>query len=282
MLPQNIDCFTGHADVWWFGVAPGMMKAIEATDGNSILCYGAHGLLLVLRDGRKERERSGDDRRIRRHIMDRSLSAIRKDYNRAHLTEVDADESPVDQFRKWFDDAMVAQILEPTAMTLATADRNGRPSARIVLLKGFDTSGFLFFTNYESKKGQDLGDNPCAAIVFFWPEFERQVRVEGLVEKLSPQESDSYFQSRPRESRLSSWASRQDEVIPNREVLDRRFQELLQVYSNQAIPRPLHWGGYRLVPSIFEFWQGGPHRLHDRLRYRRTDKGPWLMERLSP
>jgi pyridoxamine 5'-phosphate oxidase len=214
--------------------------------------------------------------------MSDSVASLRKEYHLASLSEADVAPDPLDQFQKWFDAAVAARIPEPNATTLATASRDGRPSARIVLLKRFSKAGFDFFTNYDSRKGQDLAANPWAALVFFWPDLERQVRVEGHVEKLTPEESDAYFNSRPLESRLGAWASQQDQVISSRDVLDRRFQTLLAHYVDHSVPRPPYWGGYRLVPLTVEFWQGGPHRLHDRLLYRHSSETAWTIERLSP
>jgi pyridoxamine 5'-phosphate oxidase len=167
-------------------------------------------------------------------------------------------------------------------MTLATAAHDGKPSARMVLLKGFDQNGFVFYTNYESRKGHELDENPRAALVFYWPELERQIRIEGRVEKLAQDESDAYFASRPLGSRLGAWASRQSEVISGRQVIESRLQELETEYKDRAIPRPPHWGGYRVRPEAIEFWQGRPSRLHDRLRYRKLEDGRWVIERLSP
>jgi pyridoxamine 5'-phosphate oxidase len=197
------------------------------------------------------------------------------------LTEGELDPDPVRQFHRWIEEATLSEVPEPNAMALATATPEGRPSARIVLLRGYDERGFAFFTNYESRKGRELDANPHAALVFHWHDLDRQVRVEGRVERVSAEESDTYFQSRPACSRLGAWASRQSEVIPDRTVLEARNRALELQYPGGQIPRPEHWGGYRVVPAVIEFWQGRPSRLHDRLRYTRSDRG-WLIERLSP
>ena len=207
---------------------------------------------------------------------------MRQEYTRDTLNESAVHGDPIPQFRAWFDEVLEAGILEPNAMVLATVSPKGRPSARVVLLKGFDDRGFTFFTNYESRKGRELEDNPFAALVFFWADLERQVRVEGRVERVSESESDAYFASRPRGARLGAWASRQSEVVPGREELEDRLLELERRYPDGEIPRPPLWGGYRVIPDAIEFWQGRPNRLHDRLLYRRQEGGSWRIERLSP
>ena len=208
------------------------------------------------------------------------LADLRIDYARHGLSEAEAGDDPLELFRRWFDQAAAAGQHEPNAMTLATATPAGRPSARIVLLKIADERGLAFFTNYHSRKGRDLANNPFAALVFHWPAVERQVRVEGAVEVASEAESDEYFATRPVNSRLGAWASEQSGVIPSRDELERRHRELLEKYGEQ-VPRPPHWGGYRVVPAEWEFWQGRPSRLHDRIRFRKAD-GRWVRERLSP
>jgi len=210
-----------------------------------------------------------------------SVHESRQDYNRLSLTEGELDPDPIRQFHRWFEAATLSAIPEPNAMVLATASPAGRPSARIVLLRGYDERGFVFFTNYESRKGRELEANPHAALVFHWHDLERQIRVEGPVARIRVEESDAYFQSRPAGSRLGAWASRQSEVIADREILEARIRALEQQYADGQIPRPEHWGGYRVVPTVLEFWQGRPSRLHDRLRYTRSEGG-WLIERLAP
>jgi pyridoxamine-phosphate oxidase len=195
-------------------------------------------------------------------------------------TELAAD--PIRQFASWFEHAVEAELPEPNAMTLATSTPAGVPSARIVLLKGYDPDGFLFFTNYESQKGRELEANPHVALVLFWPMLERQIRVTGTASKVSREVSESYFHSRPIGSQVGAWASHQSQVLPNRDELDRRAQELAVEYANRPVPLPPYWGGYRVRPSAIEFWQGRPDRLHDRFRYSRQVPDGWKIERLSP
>ena len=209
-----------------------------------------------------------------------SLAGLRKDYALKTLDEGDVDRDPLRQFGVWMVEAIHAQVPEPTAMTLATADHAGRPAARIVLLKGVDARGFVFYTNYESRKGRELAVNPQAAITFLWKELERQVRIEGRVEKVTELESDAYFQTRPLGSRIGAWASPQSRPIENRGWLEQRWAELTQKHG-ESPPRPAHWGGYRLMPEWIEFWQGRQSRLHDRIVYARDAKG-WKIERLAP
>lgn len=203
-------------------------------------------------------------------------------YTLTGLKESDLAPSPFQQFDKWFRQALEAKLPEPNAMTLATAAGNGMPSARIVLLKGFDEEGFVFYTNYESRKGRELAENPQAALLFPWIELARQVAITGKVSRVSREESENYFHSRPEGSQLGAWASRQSEVISGREVLGIRFQQLKAEYENKPIPLPSYWGGFRLVPDSIEFWQGRPNRLHDRFRYTLQPDKNWLIERLSP
>lgn len=214
--------------------------------------------------------------------MDTSVANLRKEYTCQGLNEVDADPNPFHQFKLWFDQARSAQLPEPNAMTIATASLDGIPSARLVLLKDYDQRGFVFYTNFDSEKGQQLLLNPWGALAFWWAQLERQVRITGRVEQVSEAEADEYFQSRPKGSQLGAWASDQSQVIPNREVLEQRLQQLKDEYENKAVMKPPHWGGFRVIPDQIEFWQGRPSRLHDRLRYDRDADGGWKMQRLSP
>lgn len=209
-----------------------------------------------------------------------SVSDLRQSYEKNTLLEATAAASPLVQFSQWFNEALAAKVPEPNAMTLATVDASGQPSARTVLIKGFDERGFVFFTNYESRKGHDLQSNPRAALLFFWQALERQVRIEGVIEKVTAEESDAYFHSRPLGSRLGAWASEQSQPI-TRDALEAREQAFRDRFGDQP-PRPPHWGGYRVVPTAFEFWQGRPSRLHDRLRYLPNAQGGWTIDRLSP
>ncbi|MEB3212669.1 MAG: pyridoxamine 5'-phosphate oxidase [Leptolyngbyaceae bacterium] len=211
-----------------------------------------------------------------------NVADLRRDYRVSTLEESDASADPVEQFERWWKDVLDAKVSEPNGMTLATVGADGRPSARIVLLKGFDHKGFKFFTNYTSRKGTELENHPYGAIVFWWEPLERQVRIEGTVERLTPEESDDYFERRPKGSRLGAWASPQSQVIENRQVLEDQQAEFEEKYGEtEDIPRPPHWGGFRLVPDRMEFWQGRSSRLHDRLCYTKTENG-WSRTRLAP
>jgi pyridoxamine 5'-phosphate oxidase len=213
--------------------------------------------------------------------LPRDAADLRKEYTRAGLAESDVAADPVEQFCRWFDAALDAGLHEPNAMTVATAARDGRPSARVVLLKGFDSRGFVFYTNYEGRKGRELEENPRAALLFYWGELERQVRIEGTVSRASEEESDAYYASRPRGSRLGAWASEQSRTVEGREVLEDRIGDLEAEYEGHEVPRPPFWGGYRVRPEVVEFWQGRENRLHDRIVYRWED-GRWEIERLQP
>jgi len=210
-----------------------------------------------------------------------SIADLRTDYKRGALDEEHAAVDPIDQFTRWWNEVLTSEVMEPTAMTLATADAQGRPAARTVLLKGYDAAGFVFFSNYDSRKGRDLAANPRASLLFFWPELERQVRIDGPVARVEPAESDAYYASRPLASRIGAWASPQSEVIPGKAWLMAKAAEMgLRHGLNPA--RPPHWGGYRVTPEAIEFWQGRPSRLHDRLLYTRAADGGWSRARLAP
>ena len=210
------------------------------------------------------------------------LRNLRKDYTLAGLLESDLDPDPIVQFRVWFTEAQAAKGIEPNAMTVATADASGNPSARTVLLKGLDERGFIFYSNYDSAKGNQLAANPRAELLFYWPELERQVRIHGDVERLERTASEEYFRSRPIGNQLGALASPQSTVIPNREYLQELYDALEQQYGSESVPMPDQWGGYRVCPQSLEFWQGRKSRLHDRLRYRRDTDGAWIVERLAP
>lgn len=211
----------------------------------------------------------------------KTLSEIRTEYQLASLDSSHMLAEPFAQFDKWFKEALESEVLEVNAMNLATATPDGKPSNRMVLLKGLDDKGFVFFTNYHSDKGQMLAVNPHAALNFFWQELERQVRIEGVIEKVSHEESDEYFAARPKGAQIGAWVSEQSREIDNRDVLDQRLEELTKHYEHEEVIRPPHWGGYRLIPENVEFWQGRPNRLHDRLKYIRTGEG-WKLVRLAP
>lgn len=213
--------------------------------------------------------------------MTTSISALRKDYSLNGLDRPDVLDNPMAQFEIWFQEALEAAVIEPNAMTLATIQANGRPRSRVVLLKELNETGFVFYTNYRSQKADDIAAHSFAALTFWWGELERQVRIEGRIEQISGDESDAYFAVRPRGSQIGAWVSDQSQVIENREILHEKQKQLESQFENQVIPRPAHWGGYRVVPDVIEFWQGRPSRLHDRLRYR-LEAENWIIERLSP
>ncbi|HAN37865.1 MAG TPA: pyridoxamine 5'-phosphate oxidase [Chitinophagaceae bacterium] len=213
--------------------------------------------------------------------MKREIADIRRDYMLKSLDEADALLHPIDQFTIWWNEAVTSDIDEVNAFTLATIDTQGMPDARIVLLKSYDEDGFVFFTNYNSQKGAQLAANPKACMVFFWKELERQVRIQGAVQKIDAAASDAYYHSRPLGSRIGAWASNQSAIINDRTILEHRVNELMQQFGDHP-PRPEHWGGYIIQPQVIEFWQGRSSRLHDRLRYTLTNQTDWLRERLSP
>ena len=214
-------------------------------------------------------------------LKNEMIQSLRQDYRSAELKDNDINKNPIKQFEKWFADAMEAQLYEPNVMTLATADKSGKPNARIVLLKGFDENGFSFYTNYLSQKGKEIKKNPQACLVFFWAELERQVRIKGKIEKLSKEASEKYFHSRPIGSQIGAIVSPQSQIITDRTVLEHKVDELTAQYEGKAIPKPSHWGGYIVKPTAIEFWQGRTSRLHDRIKYDLIN-GKWQTNRLAP
>lgn len=213
--------------------------------------------------------------------MPSAISDLRKDYTLQGLDKADVAPNPIEQFRIWFEAALAAGVPEPNAMHISTITADGRPDGRIVLIKDVSAAGFVFYTNYQSRKGRELIERPFAALTFFYPELERQIRIEGRVEKVSDEESDTYFNSRPRGSQIGAWVSNQSSVVESRDVLESRQRELETQFDGQPVPRPPHWGGFVVIPDALEFWQGRPSRLHDRIRYRKEGQD-WLIDRLSP
>ena len=210
------------------------------------------------------------------------IADIRKEYKLQTLNKMDVDENPINQFGKWWAEAMQSNIDEVNAMTLATADLDGKPSARIVLLKGFDEKGFVFFSNYQSHKAKDMESNARVSLLFFWKELERQIRIEGTVSKISGAESDAYFKSRPQGSKIGAWASPQSRVISSRKIIEANVSEVEENFAGNEIERPPHWGGYVVKPALIEFWQGRASRLHDRIQYIKQEGANWKIERLAP
>ena len=209
------------------------------------------------------------------------LKNIRRDYKHSELSKASVNKDPFVQFKNWFSEIVDAKIIDPSAMVLATVAETNMPSTRIVLLKEVDVKGFVFFTNYLSRKAKDLEINPNASLLFYWKEMDRQLRIEGIIEKVKTKISEDYFHTRPRESQISTWVSKQSSIIPDREFLDNKYDELDEEFGNDEIPLPAYWGGYRLIPEYFEFWQGRESRLHDRICYRK-EKGNWKIFRLAP
>ena len=214
--------------------------------------------------------------------MNENAAGIRKEYTQEPLVESAMEGDPIRQFSTWWHEALKANIIEVNAMTLATSSADGMPSARTVLMKGFSEKGFTFFTNYNSLKGQQLSENPRASLLFFWKELERQVRITGIVEKVSSEESSAYFHSRPKPSQVGAVISPQSQVIESRQWLDEKYKQAFEQFENTTVERPAHWGGYLVTPVIIEFWQGRPGRLHDRIQYTLSDDGAWKIERLAP
>lgn len=215
-------------------------------------------------------------------IEQTSLADLRTEYKKGSLDESEVNKDPFEQFDFWFKQAVKSQIPEVNAMAIATASKEGIPSVRMVLLKNYDEHGFVFFTNYESAKGKNISENPFASLLFFWEPLERQIRITGKVEKVSPLESLEYFRTRPVDSQLGAWTSHQSSILTARSVLEAAFKKMLEDFKNKQIPLPPHWGGYRIVPDTFEFWQGRASRLHDRIGYKKNPEGSWTIFRLSP
>jgi len=209
------------------------------------------------------------------------INKLRHDFSKSSLTEKEVNPDAILQFEKWFKEAVDAKVNEPNAMTVSTADEKGKPSARILLLRNFGKNGFVFYTNYNSRKGEEISKNPQCALLFFWPELERQIRIEGVLEKQNSSDSDIYFNTRPRGSKLGAWSSPQSKVVSNREELDKAYEMMSNKFPNEEVPRPEFWGGYILKPDTIEFWQGRPSRMHDRILYTNNGKS-WKIERLAP
>lgn len=215
-------------------------------------------------------------------MMDNAIAAIRREYMQHSLNVKDVQAEPIQQFQQWFEEAIRTEVPESNAMTLSTVSAEGRPAARIVLLKGVEQGAFVFYTNYQSRKGREIEAHPYVALTFFWQVLERQIRVEGVVSKISEERSIAYFHSRPRNSQIGAWASPQSQPVPDRSVLEERQREFTQKFEGKTVPKPAHWGGYAVKPLTVEFWQGRPSRLHDRILYTLQKDGQWIIERLAP